>query len=87
MFLADIDLYAYRAYRVGIIGRTGQVRFRGLGTRLRQLTGDRFCDAMIAIRKEAEDIILGMQPKDNNVLSNAPHPISVIAVSDADWNR
>ncbi|KAF8913116.1 glycine dehydrogenase [Gymnopilus junonius] len=48
---------------------------------------DRFCDAMIAIRKEAEDIIAGKQPKDNNLLKNAPHPISVIALSDIDWNR
>lgn len=48
---------------------------------------DRFCDAMIAIRQETEDIISGKQPKDNNVLKNAPHPISVIALSDAEWNR
>lgn len=39
---------------------------------------DRFCDAMIQIRKEAEDIITGKQPKDNNLLKNAPHPISVL---------
>ena len=45
----------------------------------------RFCDAMIQIRKEAEDIITGKQPKDNNVLKNAPHPISVIAAEE--WNR
>ncbi|KAI1789821.1 glycine dehydrogenase [Ganoderma leucocontextum] len=48
---------------------------------------DRFCDAMIQIRKEAEDIITGKQPKDNNVLKNAPHPISVIALSEEGWNR
>ncbi|KAI0652035.1 glycine dehydrogenase [Trametes meyenii] len=48
---------------------------------------DRFCDAMIQIRKEAEDIITGKQPKDNNVLKNAPHPISVIALSEEEWNR
>jgi hypothetical protein len=42
---------------------------------------------MIAIRKETEDIISGKQPKDNNLLKNAPHPISVIALSDAEWNR
>lgn len=47
----------------------------------------RFCDAMIQIRKEAEDIISGKQPKDNNVLKNAPHPISVIALPDDKWNR
>ncbi|KAL0068681.1 glycine decarboxylase subunit P [Marasmius tenuissimus] len=48
---------------------------------------DRFCDAMIEIRKEAEDIITGKQPKDNNLLKNAPHPQSVIALSEAEWNR
>ncbi|OBZ78701.1 putative glycine dehydrogenase (decarboxylating), mitochondrial [Grifola frondosa] len=48
---------------------------------------DRFCDAMIQIRKEAEDIIAGKQPKDNNVLKNAPHPMSVIALSEEEWNR
>ncbi|KAI0962018.1 hypothetical protein AcV7_000958 [Taiwanofungus camphoratus] len=48
---------------------------------------DRFCNAMIQIRREAEDIITGKQPKDNNVLKNAPHPISVIAFSEEAWNR
>jgi hypothetical protein len=40
---------------------------------------------MIQIRLEVEDIITGKQPKDNNVLKNAPHPISVIVSSE--WNR
>ena len=48
---------------------------------------DRFCDAMIQIRQEAEDIITGKQPRDNNVLKNAPHPMAAIIVSDAEWNR
>jgi len=48
---------------------------------------DRFCDAMIQIRKEAEDVITGKQPRDSNLLKNAPHPISTIALSDAEWNR
>ncbi|KAF7347687.1 Glycine cleavage system P protein [Mycena venus] len=48
---------------------------------------DRFCDAMIQIRKEAEDIITGKQPQDNNLLKNAPHPASVIALSEEEWNR
>ncbi|KAF8528086.1 glycine cleavage system P-protein-domain-containing protein [Hysterangium stoloniferum] len=48
---------------------------------------DKFCDAMISIRQEAEDIITGKQPKDNNVLKRAPHPVSIIALSDAEWNR
>jgi glycine dehydrogenase len=42
---------------------------------------------MIQIRKEAEDIITGKQPKDNNLLKNAPHPPSVIALSEEEWNR
>ena len=46
---------------------------------------DRFCDAMIQIRKEVEDVITGKQPRTNNVLTNAPHPMSVIASSD--WDR
>jgi len=48
---------------------------------------DRFCDAMINIRREAEEVITGKQPRDNNVLRNAPHPVSVIALSEAEWNR
>ncbi|KAF8723855.1 hypothetical protein AX14_009080 [Amanita brunnescens Koide BX004] len=48
---------------------------------------DRFCDAMIQIRKEVQEIVDGKQPRDNNVLKNAPHPMSVIAVADAEWTR
>jgi len=46
---------------------------------------DRFCEAMIKIRQEAEEVITGKQPKGNNVLTNAPHPISVITSSE--WDR
>ena len=42
---------------------------------------------MIEIRNEAEEIISGKQPRDNNLLKNAPHPISVIASSEEDWKR
>jgi len=42
---------------------------------------------MINIRREAEEVITGKQPRDNNVLKNSPHPISVIALSDDEWNR
>ncbi|KAJ7293156.1 glycine dehydrogenase [Mycena rebaudengoi] len=48
---------------------------------------DKFCAAMIQIRREAEDIITGKQPKDNNLLKNAPHPVSVIALSEEEWKR
>jgi len=46
---------------------------------------DRFCDAMISIRKEIQDILDGKQPKDNNVLVNAPHPLEMI-ISD-NWDK
>jgi glycine dehydrogenase len=39
---------------------------------------DRFCDAMISIRHEIQDVIDGKAPKDNNLLTNAPHPIKVL---------
>ena len=42
---------------------------------------------MIEIRKEAQDIIDGNQPKDNNLLKNAPHPLSVIVLPEDKWNR
>lgn len=45
---------------------------------------DRFCNAMISIRKEVDDIISGQQPKDNNLLKNAPHTIQVLT---EEWNR
>lgn len=48
---------------------------------------DRFCDAMIQIRAEAQAIAEGTQPRDNNVLKNAPHPPAVIALSENEWNR
>jgi glycine dehydrogenase len=48
---------------------------------------DRFCDAMIQIRKEVEDIITGKQPKDNNLLTNAPHPISAMTIPGEKWTR
>lgn len=48
---------------------------------------DKFCNAMIQIRQEVEDIITGKQPKDNNLLKNAPHPISAITVPESQWNR
>jgi len=40
---------------------------------------------MIQIRAEAEEIVQGRQPRDNNLLRNAPHPIA--AVIDSNWNR
>jgi len=48
---------------------------------------DRFCDAMIQIRHEAEEVVTGKQPRDNNLLRNAPHPISVVTLSEDQWKR
>ena len=42
---------------------------------------DRFCDAMIQIRKEIQEIIDGIAVQDSNVIVNAPHTIA-IATSD-----
>ena len=45
---------------------------------------DRFCDAMIAIHAEAEDIKDGRIDKENNPLKNAPHTVEDLI---GDWNR
>jgi len=46
---------------------------------------DRFCEAMIAIRGEIQEIIEGRMPRDNNVLTNAPHTAQAVTVSE--WKR
>ena len=46
---------------------------------------DRFCDAMISIRAEIQDIVEGRQPRANNVLKNAPHTAEVVAATV--WDR
>ncbi|GAA5850348.1 hypothetical protein JCM8547_001841 [Rhodosporidiobolus lusitaniae] len=46
---------------------------------------DQFCDAMISIRKEIDEIIDGKQARGNNVIVNAPHPQQVV-ISDK-WDR
>lgn len=42
---------------------------------------DRFCDALIAIRKEIEAVT---KEDENNVLKNAPHTLAMLTASD--WN-
>jgi glycine dehydrogenase len=42
---------------------------------------DRFCDALISIREEIKEIELGIADRQDNVLKNAPHPLTRI-VSD-----
>lgn len=46
---------------------------------------DRFCEAMIAIRKEIQEIEEGNADPENNVLKNAPHTMRV--AMDDDWDR
>lgn len=46
---------------------------------------DRFCEAMIAIRKEIKEIEEGKFDKSENVIKHAPHTCKLV-VSDA-WNR
>jgi glycine dehydrogenase len=46
---------------------------------------DRFCDALLSIRKEIDEIAAGDYTADNNVLHNAPHTMAVIT-ADA-WDR
>jgi glycine dehydrogenase len=46
---------------------------------------DRFCDALIAIRGEIQDIIEGRQPRTGNILKNAPH--TAVAVTADEWTR
>ncbi|HTL60725.1 MAG TPA: aminomethyl-transferring glycine dehydrogenase [Nitrospira sp.] len=45
---------------------------------------DRFCNAMILIRAEIQDIIDGRQPRSNNVLKNAPHTAQMVTASEWD---
>jgi glycine dehydrogenase len=46
---------------------------------------DRFCEAMISIRKEIAEIAEGKADKANNLLKNAPHTAEVVCADS--WNR
>mmetsp|Transcript_20572 Transcript_20572/g.55434 ORF Transcript_20572/g.55434 Transcript_20572/m.55434 type:complete len:998 (-) Transcript_20572:454-3447(-) len=46
---------------------------------------NRYCDALIQIRKEIKEVEDGMYPADDNVLKHAPHPMSVICADE--WVR
>ncbi|KAK1911663.1 glycine decarboxylase subunit P [Pyrenophora teres f. teres] len=46
---------------------------------------DRFCDALIAIRKEIQEVEDGKQPKDANVLKMSPHTQQDLITGE--WNR
>src|SRR6266545_6171079 len=43
---------------------------------------DRFCDAMIQIRREIEAVVTGKADRADNVLKNAPHTAEAIAATD-----
>jgi glycine dehydrogenase len=46
---------------------------------------DRFCEALILIRAEIQDIVDGRRPRTNNLLKNAPHTASIVTATE--WNR
>jgi len=46
---------------------------------------DRFCDAMVSIRAEIDQVATGQYPKDNNPLVHSPHTLAV-TLSDS-WDR
>jgi glycine dehydrogenase len=46
---------------------------------------DRFCEALIAIRQEIEDVVTGKADVKDNVLKNAPHPAAV--VTSDEWTH
>lgn len=46
---------------------------------------DRFCDAMIAIKGEIDQVAAGVWPKDDNPLANAPH--TAASVSADEWEH
>lgn len=46
---------------------------------------DRFCDALISIRKEIKEVEDGKQPKDKNVLKMSPH--SQLDLITGEWDR
>jgi glycine dehydrogenase len=46
---------------------------------------DRFCEALIEIRKEIEEVERGIAGKENNVLKNAPHTAAIVTADN--WDR
>jgi len=43
---------------------------------------DRFCEAMLEIKKEIDEIASGAVDKENNVLKNAPHTVGMITADE-----
>ncbi|ROT41014.1 glycine dehydrogenase [Sodiomyces alkalinus F11] len=50
---------------------------------------DRFVDALVAIRGEIREVEEGRQPREGNVLKNAPHPQTDVILGDGEgtWER
>jgi glycine dehydrogenase len=46
---------------------------------------DRFCDAMVSIHREIQQVISGQVDREDNVLKNAPHP-AIAVIADA-WTH
>ena len=46
---------------------------------------DRFCQALILIHAEIQEVVEGRQPRTNNLLKNAPHTAQVVTASE--WTR
>lgn len=46
---------------------------------------DRFCEALLAIHDEIDEIARGEYPTENNVLHNAPHTAAIITADE--WNK
>ena len=46
---------------------------------------DRYCEALILIHAEMQDIVEGRQSRTNNLLKNAPHTAQVVTATT--WNR
>ena len=46
---------------------------------------DRYCEALISIHAEIQDIVESRQPRTNNLLKNAPHTAQVVTADE--WNR
>ncbi len=46
---------------------------------------DRFCDALISIRQEIAEVEAGKQPREGNLLKNAPHTAEVLLADE--WTK
>jgi len=46
---------------------------------------DRYCDALISIRKEIAEVERGVAPRDRNVLKNAPHTADMVVADSWDF--